>query len=173
MLVTWLMLVTACSTTDSNEDTRMVDAAVTPLSDLNLVQKKIPEILLEAQQAPYALPSSPDCMEILVDIRELGQALGIKAVDRSKTEGGDETEPAIAPDMNDVAVDALRRTAEGILPMRSWIRKLTGAERRSKEVSSAIYAGHVRRAFLRGYFVAVGCVERKEIQPTVKLPPAR
>lgn len=66
-------------------------------------------------------------------------------VERGTTEAGD------------AAVGALRRTTESVLPFRSWIRKLTGAERRSKENAAAIAAGIVRRAFLKGLGAANGC----------------
>jgi hypothetical protein len=55
------------------------------------------------------------------------------------------------------AVDALQRTAEGVIPFRSWIRKISGAEQYSKRVASAIAAGTARRAFLKGLRVAKGC----------------
>lgn len=55
------------------------------------------------------------------------------------------------------AVGALRRTAEGVIPFRGWVRKLTGAERYSKRVAAAIAAGTVRRAFLKGLSVAQNC----------------
>jgi hypothetical protein len=44
-----------------------------------------------------------------------------------------------------------------VVPYRGWVRKLTGAERYSKEVAAAIAAGTVRRAFLKGVVVTRGC----------------
>ena len=41
--------------------------------------------------------------------------------------------------------EAVRRTVEGMVPFRSWVRKLTGAEKHSKEVAASIIAGGVRR----------------------------
>ena len=55
------------------------------------------------------------------------------------------------------AVDALRRTAEGVVPYRGWVRKLSGAERYSKQVAAAIAAGTVRRAFLKGLRASTEC----------------
>ena len=55
------------------------------------------------------------------------------------------------------AVGALRGAAEGVVPYRKWVRKLSGAERYAKDVSAAIAAGTVRRAFLKGLGVARNC----------------
>ena len=34
--------------------------------------------------------------------------------------------------------------------MRSWVRKLTGAEKYSREVEASITAGTIRRSYLKG-----------------------
>ena len=41
----------------------------------------------------------------------------------------------------ETAVDALRATAEGIIPYRSWVRKLTGAEQHAIAVQDKHFAG--------------------------------
>ena len=55
------------------------------------------------------------------------------------------------------ASDALRNAAEGVIPFRGWVRKLSGAERYSREVAAAIAAGTIRRAYLKGIGAAAGC----------------
>jgi hypothetical protein len=55
------------------------------------------------------------------------------------------------------AIDALRGTTQDLIPFRSWVRRLTGAESHSKEVASAIAAGIVRRAYLKGIGESLGC----------------
>ena len=57
----------------------------------------------------------------------------------------------------DAATGALQRTAEGVIPFRGWVRKLTGAERYARQVSAAITAGGVRRGYLRGLATAKAC----------------
>ena len=59
--------------------------------------------------------------------------------------------------VGDAAVGAFRRTAEDVVPFRGWVRKLSGAERYSKEVAAAIAAGTIRRGFLKGLGQAAGC----------------
>ena len=52
---------------------------------------------------------------------------------------------------------ALQRAAEGAVPFRGWVRKLSGAERQERRVARAIEAGEARRAFLRGLAVGQAC----------------
>ena len=51
----------------------------------------------------------------------------------------------------------MRRTVEGFVPFRSWLRKLSGAEKHSKQVAAAITAGAIRRAYLKGRGDAMAC----------------
>ena len=132
------------------------EIAYTPLSDLNLVRAKIPPVLLAARTSPYALPRKTDCQILEAEIRALDHVLGAD-LDAPP----DEDDPGLlergANLAGDAAVGAVRGAAEGIVPFRSWVRKLTGAERHSKEVAAAIAAGGVRRAFLKGLGQAAGC----------------
>jgi hypothetical protein len=73
----------------------------------------------------------------------------------------------------DSAIDALRGTTEGLIPFRGWVRKLTGAERHSKEVASAIAAGIVRRAYLKGIGQSHGCETPAAPQPTLSDSPGQ
>jgi hypothetical protein len=57
----------------------------------------------------------------------------------------------------DQAVGAVQRTAEGLIPFRSWVRKLSGAEKYAKHVSACVTAGSVRRAFLKGLATSQHC----------------
>jgi hypothetical protein len=57
----------------------------------------------------------------------------------------------------DHAVGALQRTAQDLVPFRGWVRKLSGSERHSREVTACIAAGTARRAFLKGMVVAQSC----------------
>ena len=55
------------------------------------------------------------------------------------------------------ANDDMRSAAEGVIPFRGWVRKLSGAERYSRDVAAAIAAGTIRRAYLKGIAQAGGC----------------
>jgi hypothetical protein len=144
----------ACSTADQN---RVGTAATTPLSDLNLVNAPIPEVLVAAQRGAYAMPADLDCAALANEVKALDEVLGADLdappSDSSRSlleRGTDATSGA--------AVGALQRTAEGVIPFRGWVRKLTGAERYSARVAAAITAGGIRRAFLKGIRASKGCV---------------
>lgn len=143
------VLLTACAS--SNQD-KVATAAATPLSDLNVVRADIPEVLRSAAAAPYALPADASCAGLAAAIRSLDEVLG-PDLDAPSTAGN----PGLLDRGEDAATGALQRTAEGVIPFRGWVRKLSGAERYARHVSAAITAGGVRRGFLRGMASAKAC----------------
>jgi len=141
---------------DSDVTDRVGQAAITPLSDLNVVQQKIPAALLEARDGgAYKVPPKLDCPSVQYEITRLDVALG------ADFDAGDKDKPSLLERGGDMAenygVGFVRRTMEGFVPFRSWLRKLTGAEKHSKQVAAAIAAGGVRRAYLKGLRQGLGC----------------
>lgn len=142
--------------THAKSGTQFTDAATTPLSDLNLVRADIPPVLAEAQKGAYLVPLKASCDVFAANVLALDEVLGpdldapVAASDAGLLERG-------ADVLGNAAVGAFRSAAEGVIPFRSWVRKLTGAERYSREVAAAIAAGTVRRAFLKGLGQAQGC----------------
>ncbi|MDP2370987.1 hypothetical protein [Rhodoferax sp.] len=136
---------------------QFADAATTPLSDLNLLRKEIPAVLIAAQKGPYVVPLKASCEVFAANVQALDAVLGpdldapTVASDVGLVERG-------ADAMGNAAVGALRSAAEGVIPFRGWVRKLTGAERYAREVAAAMAAGTVRRAFLKGLGQAQGCL---------------
>ena len=134
----------------------MENAAVTPLNDLNLVHAEIPSILIDAQKAPYAAPENLSCDGLSREIIALDTVLGpdLDAVNtRAKPDLVERGSVAVGK----AAIGVLRGVTEGVVPYRRWVRKLSGAERYSKEVSAAIEAGTARRSFLKGMAYATAC----------------
>ena len=169
-LVIFIFILAGCSTRSTvpstNTGSRIGEAVTAPLEDLNLIRTKIPRVLNEARLDPYQQPDDMSCKAIESVVVELNEALGPDLdVRRSSSDrrllekGGDMA--------GDSAINALRDTTQGVIPFHGWVRKLTGAERHSREVSSAIAAGIVRRAFLKGLGVSQGCEA-----PAAPLPPA-
>ncbi len=140
----------------SNTASRMGTAATTPLSDLNIARADIPAILARARQQPYLIPAQQNCVAIGLEIRELDVALG---PDLDTPVSGKRTSlmEKASDAAQDHAVGALQRTAQDLVPIRGWVRKLSGAERHSREVTACIAAGTARRAFLKGMAVAQSC----------------
>ena len=143
------LVLTACA--NSGQD-KVATAATTPLSDLNVVRADIPEVLRAAAVAPYAAPTDASCPGLAAGIRALDEVLG-PDLDAPRTPGN----PGLLDRGEDAATGALQRTAEGVIPFRGWVRKLSGAERYAHQVSAAITAGGVRRGFLKGLVQARAC----------------
>jgi hypothetical protein len=131
-------------------------AVTTPLSDFNLVQAPIPAVLKEAHKAPYAQPLDTGCEQLALQVQALDEVLG-SDLDVPPTPSNPGLVERGSREVGNAAAGALKSAAEGIVPFRGWVRKLSGAERYSKEVSAAIAAGTVRRAYLKGLGEARGC----------------
>ncbi|WP_374533755.1 hypothetical protein [Phenylobacterium sp.] len=157
-----LLLVSACVTgpadgsgkiqTSSQAKRESVQGAVSaPLRDVNLLQTKIPPVLLEAMADPYKRPQPATCAGITEAVVPLNNALG-----------ADLDEPAVDEDDlmsqgKGAALGAVAGLASDVIPFRGWVRKLTGAERHDSLVQAAITAGGVRRAYLKGLGESRGC----------------
>ena len=152
-----VLALTACA---SSSQDKVTSAATTPLSDLNVVRADIPEVLKAAAAAPYAQPADASCTGLAAGIQALDEVLG---PDLDAPTGKGNT--GLLERGEDAATGALQRTAEGVIPFRGWIRKLSGAERYARQVSAAITAGGVRRGFLRGLAVAKTCVATTPAKP--------
>jgi len=149
----WAVLLAGCASGDSS---RMVGAATAPLNDFNLMQTEIPRVLLEAQKQPYRGPTGGTCPVLAAEVAELDAALG-PDLDTPATEANPGLLERGGTEVTNSAIGALRRTTESVVPFRSWIRQLTGAERYSRKVAAAITAGGARRAFLKGLRAAGHC----------------
>lgn len=160
------LLVPACTTSVAPKDdqSKIATAATTPLSDLNLLREKIPKPLNEARRAPYAVPDDLSCDSLAAQVRALDEVLG-PDLDRPKVKDDEGLIERGGEAVGDVTVGAVKGAAEGVVPLRSWVRGLTGAERNAKEVSAAVAAGTIRRSFLKGLGQAAGCAPPAAPQP--------
>ena len=123
-----------------------------PLRDVNVVRTKIPPILLEATADPYARPPAPaKCKELNELLGPLDEALG-PDLDAPAADEDD-----LMQSGRTTAMGAAATLATDVIPFRGWVRKLSGAERHDQLVQSAIIAGAVRRAYLKGLGEAEGC----------------
>jgi hypothetical protein len=145
------------TTAEANKE-NVQGAAEAPLRDLNVLRTKIPDVLLDALADPYGRPPSPahkskagDCALLESLVKPLDAALG-----------ADLDSPARENDSliyrgKDAALGAMAGAASDVIPFRSWVRKLSGAEQHDRLVQNAISAGAVRRAYLKGLGEAHGC----------------
>ncbi|MBX3477852.1 MAG: hypothetical protein KF910_09600 [Brevundimonas sp.] len=131
-------------------------AATAPLDDLNLRRQQIPTVLLQAEANPYDLRNLNQCRPIASEIARLDEALGPDMDEPPSPDGRFMSERA-ADAASRAALDAVRDTTTDFIPGRSWIRRLSGAEAHSRHVQSAIQAGRMRRAFLKGVGMQRNC----------------
>lgn len=147
------LALSACATKDQN---RLQEISTTPLRDLNIAKIEIPEVLRDAMGNPYKAPSDRSCPALLAQVADLDEELGpdfdVPEVKQSRMDASKEA-------LGDAATGALARTVEGAIPFRGWLRKLSGAERHSKEAQNAVLAGKVRRGYLRGIMETNSCLK--------------
>jgi len=147
------LALSACATKDQN---RLQEISTTPLRDLNIAKVEIPEVLRDAMGNPYKAPSDRTCPALLAQVADLDEELGPDFdVPEEKQSRMDASKEALG----DAATGALARTVEGAIPFRGWLRKLSGAERHSKEAQNAVLAGKVRRGYLRGIMETNSCLK--------------
>ncbi len=153
LLLALVLALSACST---SQPSRFSDAATTPMADFNVGQDDIPSLLLDAKKHPYDKPADQSCDALWADVKALDQILGADIDVPAADADASEVDRGVAF-IGDTALGAFKGAVEGLVPYRSWIRKLSGAERHSREVATAIAAGTARRAFLKGLRTGQGC----------------
>ena len=148
-----VVLALGCSPAFAQEDDQVVkdrepnamDIAATPITDLNLRKDPIPETLLDAVTAPYASERMAQCEDIQREVLRLDAVLG--------PDLDIDTE-----DRDDITVGKVAQSAVGsLIPFRGIIRELTGAADHQRDFQEAIFAGAVRRGYLKGLGEARGC----------------
>jgi len=142
------------------------NAIAAPLRDVNVLQSKIPDVLLAALEDPYARPRYIDCDWIVYEVLPLNGALGL-----------DMREPGIDDNTlgeraGEALLGAIAGAASSNLPLRSWVRMLSGAQLHDKQISSAITAGQIRRAYLKGLGESRGARPRRDPISTDRSSPA-
>jgi hypothetical protein len=156
LAATALALMAASCMSGRTEDTRegIADAARTPFRDVGLIRPEIP-IILRTLDYPYSTVTlAPGCSAVAYEIAQLDAVLGPESFqagpDRNIWDrGGDFVE--------DQALDAVRGTAQDLIPFRSWVRRLSGASGAERDALRAFANGQQRRTFLRGYGASLGC----------------
>ena len=139
--------------TSSEANTENLGAAVVaPLRDINVVRSQIPDLLKTAMADPYAPPSA-GCAPLKAEIDNLDAVLG-DDYDDPKDDGKGDPESG---GLSKPVLGVVARTITDVIPMRGWVRRLTGAERHDQLVRDAIKAGFVRRGYLKGLQNAGTC----------------
>ena len=143
-----MLLLTAAPLAAQEADQRTTASILeSPLSDVNLKKRHIPPVLVEAQAHPYATAGMTDCARIGAAVTALDAVLG-----------RDVDVPVIARNgRHDLAMDAGQDVVNSLIPGRFLIRRISGAEAAQRRAVAAIFAGSVRRGFLKGLGLSKGC----------------
>lgn len=143
-------------TTEQINRGSVTGAVSAPMRDLNLLRSKIPPVLLEALEDPYKRPKPATCSELIALMRPLNEALGADIDEPSSPD--DRALIAKGKDVaGDTALGMVASAAQDLIPLRGWVRRLSGAEQHDKLVRAAITAGGIRRGYLKGLGEAKGC----------------
>jgi hypothetical protein len=156
LVTTASLLLSGCGGAVSDFGAGVGAAATAPLEDFNLRREYIPTVLLQAEANPYDLRNLNQCSTIGAEVARLDEALGPDTDEPPRQDGSYRSEQA-ADAAAKAALDAIRGTTTDFIPGRSWIRRLSGADQHSRHVQSAIQAGRMRRAFLKGIGMQRNC----------------
>jgi hypothetical protein len=131
------------------ENTKPEDVMMSPLSDVNLHKKAVPAVLEAALADPYDLTGIKTCAGYTTAIQSLDAALG-DDIDVARDKTRDEK-------MGNSIGSIAKSVIGSFIPFRGIIREVSGANAQKQAWERALYAGSVRRAFLKGMGQSKGC----------------
>jgi hypothetical protein len=121
------------------------DVAKTPLADLNLSKDPIPQILLDAENDPYTTAGLRKCGQYAAAIGDLDAVLGADF-------------DVATPEQRRLTAGSVAQAVVGsLIPFRGVIREVSGAAKHEADFRQAILAGMMRRGFLKGVGLKLGC----------------
>jgi hypothetical protein len=138
------------------------DAAMAPLTDLNLRRTAIPA-KLETIISPYEPLPTVTCASLAVEVIELTTILGADS----------DAPPAPEASLNqkagegaaDLALGSVASAATDFIPFRSIVREATGASAHERRLRAAYERGVTRRAYLKGVGAQMGCAPPAAPEP--------
>lgn len=130
----------------SQDNVTAGDVVTTPLSDLNIKKDEVPELLVRARDKPYDLSGLSRCPAIGAEVAKLDAVLG-DDIDIARDDGNSTIK------MGNIA----KSVVSSLIPFGGVIREISGANAQQRKWNEAIYAGSVRRAFLKGVGQQRGC----------------
>lgn len=121
-----------------------------PMKDVGLMREHPPEVLRDAQRAPYSLAGIRRCEDFQRSIRELDTYLGpdVDAVD----EKGDALTERLAE-------AGAKSVVYSLIPFRSIVREATGAAEADRRLRIMVAAGMARRGYLKGIARERKCIQ--------------
>ncbi len=129
----------------------MENIATKPLKDLNIVKKEVPPALEAMMEDPYSLKGLKTCRQFSDEVKKITGFVG-PDVDSAEARADRKSQtPA------EFAFGATEAIAGSLIPFSGVIRLVSGAKKREQFAQAAVYAGAVRRAFIKGTSRSKGC----------------
>jgi hypothetical protein len=119
-----------------------------PLKDANIVKGEIPPELLAIMQEPYSLRGLSTCAQFSAEVAKMTRVLGPDV---------DSVQPTKGKSASETVLGEIENVAGMLVPGSSIIRRVSGAEAQEQKAKAAVYAGSLRRAYLKGHARAKGC----------------
>jgi hypothetical protein len=127
----------------------MENIGTKPLKDLNIIQTKVDPGIERIMAEPYSMKGLRTCADYKAAITRITEVLG-PDVDSPEFKKKDKTPAEQALSLGESAAGSL-------VPFSGVIRRLSGAEAKQNYAKAAVYAGSVRRAYIKGTARAKGC----------------
>jgi hypothetical protein len=128
----------------------MSGVAEKPLKDLNIIKAEVDPYLEPLMANPYAMTNLKTCKDLKAAVARLDSILG-PDVDSAAAQNQTKQSPA------EFALETGASVAGSLIPLSGLIRKISGAEARQKYANAAVYAGGLRRAYVKGLAKGRGC----------------
>lgn len=122
-----------------------------PLKDLNIIKPKRQPVLEAVMENPYSLAGLKTCPQYRAEIAKLTDVLG-PDVDSPEASAANRKESRA-----EFALGAGEAVASSFIPGGGLLRKISGADKRQKLAAAAVYAGTVRRSYLKGLMLGKNC----------------
>lgn len=133
--------------TDDKTGERAAHIATQPVRDVGIAKDKIPPVLQQALEAPYAVPNGR-CRVLTSELVQLDTALG-PDFDAMPAKGDDK--------LTQLAEAGGEMVVNSLIPFRGIVREVSGAAAADRHKRAAVNAGLARRGFLRGLARARHC----------------
>lgn len=104
--------------------------------------KEVPDKLLAIQDDPYSMAGLGKCAAIMREVAELNEVLG--------PDVNEQVEKSVAKKREQTVGRVAGNVAGSVIPFGWVIGEVTGANAERRRYAYAVYAGTVRRGFLKG-----------------------
>jgi hypothetical protein len=111
--------------------------------------KEVPQKLQDIQDDPYSLSGLRTCSAIIAEVKQLNDVLG--------PDVNEQVDKSLAKKREATAARVAGSAIGSIIPFGGIIGEVTGANAERRRYNIAVYAGTVRRGFLKGVGLQKGC----------------